>query len=288
MTATQRLPTHPVLALAKPLPPPPIPDGWQIGPPDFVGLGAMRAGTTWWFSILRRHRRIVANQATPEGLRPAGAGTAYFASEQAKAYINKEFHYFDHYAEVAEVDPNDYHRYFPRPPGQLAGEWTPRYLSDFWTPPMLAAAAADTKVLVILRDPVERFVSGINRFSSLGFDADAALFSEQFGRGLYWQQLTNVLNWFGREQLLVLQYEQCIRDFEVQVERTFGFLGLDAADWEPPVDPRLPVGLTTGELPDTVSAATRDALRRAYQADLGQLLRDFPELDGQLWPSAAG
>ena len=28
---------------------PEVPDGWATGPPDFVGVGAQRCGTTWWF-----------------------------------------------------------------------------------------------------------------------------------------------------------------------------------------------------------------------------------------------
>ena len=35
--------------------PPKVPPGWRTGPPDFVGVGVQRAGTTWWFAELRRH-----------------------------------------------------------------------------------------------------------------------------------------------------------------------------------------------------------------------------------------
>ncbi|MBA3795881.1 MAG: hypothetical protein H0X20_01485, partial [Chloroflexi bacterium] len=37
---------------AEPAPPPP---GFVIGPPDFVGVGAQKAGTTWWFRLIEAH-----------------------------------------------------------------------------------------------------------------------------------------------------------------------------------------------------------------------------------------
>ena len=32
---------------------------------------------------------------------------------------------------------------------------------DFWTPPMLRVAAPEARLLVLLRDPLDRFVSGL-------------------------------------------------------------------------------------------------------------------------------
>src|SRR5271167_1629970 len=37
---------------------PPVPPGMRTGPPDFVGIGAAKSGTTWWFSLLVRHPEI--------------------------------------------------------------------------------------------------------------------------------------------------------------------------------------------------------------------------------------
>ncbi|HEX5121107.1 MAG TPA: sulfotransferase domain-containing protein [Pseudonocardiaceae bacterium] len=285
MTAgkTAAFPAHPVLALPFPLLPPPIEDGWKVGPPDFVGIGAMRSGTTWWWSVLKRHSGIAANS----GVTAHGGDGDHDRIRDATAYINKEFHFFDHFGQVETVDPAQYHRYFPRPPGALAGEWTPRYLYDFWTPPMLYSVAPQTKVLVLLRDPVDRFVSGIARFTSMGITADPALYNDQFARGLYWQQLRNVLSYFPPEQVLVLQYEQCGQDFIAQAERTFAFLGLDPAAWDRPADPHAPVGIVTDGA-GVVNAETLAAVRRAYQADTRCLLADFPRLDGALWTSTLG
>jgi len=40
-----------------PLPAPP-PPGMRVGPPDFVGIGVAKSGTTWWFSLLMGHPEI--------------------------------------------------------------------------------------------------------------------------------------------------------------------------------------------------------------------------------------
>src|SRR4051812_42703556 len=96
-------PTHrpaPPGPLAAPEPPP----GWQTGPPDFVGLGAMRAGSTWWYDLITAHPGVVVVPGT-----------------------RKELHFLDEFwhggFDQAQIER--YHRFFPRPEGALVGEWTP-------------------------------------------------------------------------------------------------------------------------------------------------------------------
>jgi Sulfotransferase family len=257
-----------------PSPPPAIEPGWEIGPPDFVGIGSMRSGTTWWWSVLMGHPGI----ASPGQDQPG----------RSSPDANKEFHFFDHYGRVEVIDPAAYYRYFPRPGGLLAGEWTPRYMYDFWTPAMLSQVAPGARLLVMLRDPLARFCSGVARFARWELDsADPVLYHDQFGRGLYWQQLANVLGYFPREQLLVLQYERCLREFTAQAHRTLAFLGLDPGQWRPPADPGAPVGIVTGA-PPVAGPETRAALHHAYRADLEQLVAAFPEVDPSLWPTCTG
>jgi hypothetical protein len=275
-------PVHPIAIVPWPATPPPLRDGHEIAPPDFVGIGAMRSGTTWWWSVLKRHPGIFS------GASPDGASEdiwSFVGQDNAESYVNKEFHFFDHYGRVEPIDPATYHRYFPRPPGLLAGEWTARYMHDFWTPPMLRRVAPGAKVLVLLRDPVERFVSGVALIKSFGFTLDSAVYNDQFSRGLYWQQLANVFSYFPRDQVLVLQYEQCEQDFTEQAHRTFKFLGLNPSLWLPPREPKSPVGAVTSKT-DAIDTATRNALTQAYQADLHQLFRELPALDRRLWPCA--
>src|SRR6185369_4053289 len=124
--------------------PPASPPGWEVAPPDFVGVGAQRSGTTWWWWVLISHPLV----GFKRGLH------------------TKEVHFFDALQDVEELEAEDidrYHRWFPRLPGTAIGEWTPRYMVDARTPHHIATAAPDTRIMILLRDPVDRYVSGYER-----------------------------------------------------------------------------------------------------------------------------
>jgi hypothetical protein len=250
-----------VPGLVNPVPPPDIPPGWVTGPPDVVGVGAMRSGTTWWWLLLSEHERFAKL-----GIR------------------HKEFHFFDHYLHAATIDPAAYHRYFPRPAGLLAGEWTPRYMFDYWTPHMLRRAAPEAKLLVLLRDPIQRFLSALAFTEGRGYPTTHVMLHQQYSRSLYGQQLRNLLSVFPPEQVLVLQYEQCAADPVTQMHRTLEFLDLDPAGWNPRFPLHVRINDSKVAKPD-LDPATRESLRTAFRADILSLFDLFPALDPNLWPT---
>ena len=74
------------------------------------------------------------------------------------AGFDKEARFF---CQPGPFDLAAYHALFARPAGRIAGEWTPDYL---WQPSSIdgvAAAAPHAKILFLVRDPVDRFVSGL-------------------------------------------------------------------------------------------------------------------------------
>lgn len=244
--------------------PPRCPPGWQVGPPDFVGVGAQRAGTSWWFSLILEHPRIDAPPGTP-----------------------KELHFFDQFwwrcFDDAAID--EYRQYFPRGEGQLIGEWTPRYMHDAWVPALLRAAAPDAKILAILRDPVDRYVSGLAFDLHRGAPLHANVASEAFTRGLYARELTLLLKHVDRSQVLVLQYEQCVVDPASELARTFAFLGLDPVSLD---GRRLERRINPSfSAKPTLAPRQVGALVEAYEDDVLALVRLFPEIDLTLWPSFA-
>jgi hypothetical protein len=258
------------------LPPPPTcPEGWRTGPPDFVILGAQKAGTTWWFRLIESHPRVVQ----PAEQRP-------------------ELHVFDRlYDRWPTADEiAAYHRYFPRPAGSLAGEKTPEYLDSPWVMPMLAQAAPQVRILVLVRDPIARYLSG-------RFHADRALsradiepasrsltdrrrvVAEAIDKGRYATQLDWVLAAVPADRVLVLQYERCVRDPRAQLDRTFAFLGLEP---HAPTDAEIaqPRNASRGE-PVTIAPEHHAVLRDVYRPEVRRLKEQVPDLDLSLWPDFA-
>lgn len=244
--------------------------GWETGPPDFVGVGAQRSGTSWWYRLVCDHAGV---QEGP-----------------------KELHFFDGYfaREFSAADVDAYHGLFPRPAGKLVGEWSPRYMHDFWTPALLHRAAPDACLLALLRDPLRRYQSGVshelNRFARgvrrgpRRHHAASMIANDALGRSLYGRQLRRLFEHFPRQQVLVLQYERCVADPSAELRRTYEFLGLGEVDHVPgflaarrgTAHPQIPP-------PEAITGLARERIKR----DLADLESLVPGLDLELWPSAA-
>jgi hypothetical protein len=259
--------------------------------PAFLIIGAQRAGTTTFFDALRRHPDI----APPRSV------------DRAVAW-DKELHFFD---EKFEKGLDWYRSFFPlkalrdvrRALGRdlIAGESTPYYLFHPAVPERVASAIPDMRLVVILRDPVERAYSHYQLMRRMGRERlsfEDALDAEEerlagererllvdpsfrarhhrnhsyVSRGLYAEQLERWLTYFPREQLLVLAAEDLrTRGGKVYAE-ALGFLGVRA---HPPSDLLLR-NVASYEPPDPV---IRERLERVFaepNARLARLVgRDF-------------
>ena len=247
-----------------PLQVPECPEGWTTGPPDYVGICAQRCGTSWWYDSVRRNPGI---QRSPLG---------------------KEVHYFDRYWRGDE--PNDiaaeYASLFPRRPGHIVGEWTPRYMADHWAIRLLRKAAPDARLLVMLRDPVARYRSAVARLERKAEERGQRVLLPQVNdavwRGFYYEQLRHILDLFPRDQVLVLQYERCVCDPVTEMERTCRFLGMDRPEQFPErLMEHKQAGRQTPGLPQDVG----EELARRYRDDSQRLAELCPEIDLSLWPS---
>jgi Sulfotransferase domain len=233
--------------------------GDVCAPPDYIGVGAQRAGSTWWDSLIAQHPDV-----------------------HTRGDRVKEVHYFDHlYDGLPENGSRpQYERFFPRPPGAVAGEWTPRYLYDAWALPLLREAAPKAKILVILRDPVERYSSALTlqRQWARGFSRN--FLQHSFQRGLYASQLERLWSLFPADQVLVLQFEHCLTALEPELARTFEFLGLDPSFV--PEDARKP--RSKSQIPKVVlSDNHREWLQQSYRADVERVFELVPSFDRSLW-----
>jgi hypothetical protein len=198
--------------------------------------------------------------------------------------IDKERHYFSHFAiEPFDLrDADEYQKWFPRTQGNITGEWTPDYAYFSWVPEMLKASAPDAKLLVLLRDPVERFVSGARHLSRMNEGAlpDGDIFQEVFARGLYGSQLRRWLEHFPRSQLHVLIYEDCVETPNKELNGTFEFLELEPWNCKD-----AHTRIVNPSLGDRIQVLpiVKDRIRELYREDVALLSTLLPEVDLTRW-----
>lgn len=246
--------------------PPPCPPGWQTGPPDFIGVGSQKSGTSWWFSLLNAHPEV-------------------------QAQVEKELRALIAFRDPTSADALAYARWFPRPRGKQIGEWTPAYMACPWIGRAIAVCAPEAKLLATVRDPVERYRSGVPQWrkyhsGDLG-DAkreDDRARRQALRRGFYGEQLTRLAESVRRERILVLQYEQCARDPRREFAKTLDFLGL--SPWEP-ADELLERRFAAIAVKEQLSEEQRQRLVEAYIPDVRMLQSFAPDLDLSLWPNFA-
>ena len=118
--------------------------------PSFVVLGAQKAGTSSLFAQLVEHPRVLGG-------------------------VRKEIHYFDRRARSVSwyracFPTEAHHRAVQRRVGAptITGEATPFYLLHPAAPERLAAVIPDARLIVVVRDPVQRAVSGYHHAARFG------------------------------------------------------------------------------------------------------------------------
>jgi hypothetical protein len=179
--------------------------------PNFLVIGAQRAGTTLLHQILDAH---------PEVFVP---------------YRRKEVHYFDwHFSRGTAW----YERFFPDADQAKAfgaiGEATPDYLFEPSVPLRIFQTLPSCRFVVSLRNPVDRAYSwylyslrcfaeqrSIERF----FEES----EETLARGLYSQQLNRYFELFPRDSFLILILEDLVEDPATNLGRLADFLNLSTS-----------------------------------------------------------
>lgn len=205
--------------------------------PDFVIIGAMRAGTSTLYRYLRYH-------------------------PQTKGCPPYEVHFFDR---VPDKGVNWYRAHFPfefQLKGKdgrrvfITGEKTPTYLSDPYVPERVKKIIPEAKFIVLLRNPVDRAYShyqwSVRRgYETLSFEKaleeeerrlqelEERLKTEELWRqpgyrwfsyktrGRYAEQLRTWFRYFPKEQFLILRSEDFYKDTPTIFGRILSFLGLD-------------------------------------------------------------
>jgi len=247
-----------------------MPKGWRTGGPDFVGIGTIKAGTTWWYSKLLEHPQIVNNRLN-----------------------QKELRYFVHfgYRGLKEDDIATYNQAFAAPPGSICGEWSPIYLSHPLCIKYIAEAAPNAKILVILRNPVDRVVSFLNEaaYGSTNYHFTPEqqyvfnsfnIYPRAMKSSLYADDLRQLLRYFDREQILVRQFEKCKNNPHQEIAHTYRFLSVD--DQFQPQNIKRAINKKNYLVPK-LNPEERRCLVDYFAEDVRLTIEMFPEIDLSLW-----
>jgi hypothetical protein len=185
----------------------------QVGRwPDFVGIGAIKAGTTWLHTCLAEHPQV------------------YSPPTKEIQFWNDRFDLgHEWYRELFAKSPRD----------TRCGEFTPGYMHDPATVTRMKVLPETTKFLVSLRNPVDRAFS---HFMMTARDSDVedpshkiSMFAEiardashpAVRNGFYARQLAPYFEAFGKQRIHCVLFEDIPeRPLEV-LRNVFGFVDVD-------------------------------------------------------------
>ncbi len=193
--------------------------------PHFLGIGAQKGGTTTLYQILKPH---------PEVFLPDNKEIHYFT----KSYNHGEDWYTNQFEKAQ--------------PGQLRGEITPYYLFHEEVPKRIHIFKSDIKLIILLRDPVERSLSQYFHSVRLGLEdlpIEEAISAEKkrledsskvikipggrhfshqehsyISRSRYEIQIERYFSLFNRSNILILRSEDLFKADKVCLEKISSFL----------------------------------------------------------------
>ena len=200
-----------------------FPFSWKKRRVDFLICGTQKGGTSALDAYLREHPQLcMANQ--------------------------KEVHFFDDEKHFRGGKPDyaAYHSCFsPGPSQRVMGEATPSYMYWYDAPRRIWHYNPRMKLLVVLRNPVDRAYSHWNMQRKRGIDdlsfwdalhierercREALPYQEKrfsyVDRGFYLEQLRRLWTYFARDQVLVTRHEDLRSKPKEAIDKIYDFLGV--------------------------------------------------------------
>jgi hypothetical protein len=177
-------------------------------PVDIFHIGPQKSGTTWIYRCLTEHPEI----ACPP---------------------SDSIHYFDMFYSKGR----DWYAAFFREAreGQKLFDPTPSYIRSPWAARRIAEENRDAKIIICLRNPVERAFSHFwheRKKKKYNFDFSEVLrnydlFSSLLEPGFYAEHIERYLGHFPREQILCQLFDELREDPEAFLVQLLRFLGVD-------------------------------------------------------------
>lgn len=176
--------------------------------PTFIGLGVQKCASTWLHAIFADHPEAFVS--TPKELN-------FFSSNFERGFQWYEKHF-------AAAGPDR----------AAVGEISPSYFPDGDAPARAHAYCPRFRILVALRDPIDRAYSNFLHDVRLGYyQSDAPSFEDALAnnpmyvdQSLYGRHIRHWLDYFPRESVLFVVQEQVRLDPAAQARRVYDFLGI--------------------------------------------------------------
>ena len=201
--------------------------------PDFLIAGVPKAGTTALHAALVRHPELFLSRVKEpkffltDGPPPTTGGPGDVQTYQEHVWRQA-----------------DYEALFDAAPaGARLGEATPFYLYDLAAHDRIKSLLPGVRLIVLLRDPVDRAHSNWTHLWNAGLEPEAdflaachaepdriaagwAPFWHYTRLGRYGEQLEHLFQVFPRERVLLLRYKQLKDDPAATLDRVCAFLGV--------------------------------------------------------------
>jgi sulfotransferase family protein len=208
--------------------------GSQLTMPNFLLIGAAKAGTSAAYAYLRQHPEVFGSETKEPGFFALEGQVARFAGPGDRKFNRG-----------CVTTLASYQALFSKVAGQRAvGEASTMYLYSPKAPARIRHYLPAIKLLAILRNPVDRAYSGyrylvrdgLERLPSFedALEAEDARVAANWQHlwyhkrlGFYYVQLQRYFDLFPRDQIAVYLYEEFQANPLALVQQMFAFLGAD-------------------------------------------------------------
>jgi hypothetical protein len=179
--------------------------------PSFIGLGAQKCATAWLYNMLKDHPDI-----------------EMVTSENGKKDLSFFNHFYDRGFEW-------YEKHFVNCNTNTFGEFSTSYLYNTDVPERIYHYSAEVKLIVSLRNPVERAFSNHKHEINLGHISGKNLIFENalqnnpmyLYQSLYYTHLSRWMQYFDKAQIFIILVNDLKEKPEKTIHDLYSFLGVD-------------------------------------------------------------
>lgn len=248
----------------------------QSNGPKLVGVGVPKAGTTWWANLIMEHSMI----------------RGHLGMEGSLQARDKELLYFPQFDWKSDLDNalKNYRGAFAH--DAVGFEFSTVYLHDQASLEALSQVNEELKILILLRNPVDRYLSHLNflihnqahengrAIKKTNRKINFTLKPIARSYSLYSDGIAQALRIFGRDRLLIQFYEELKDKPNQKLSEVHRFIGIPeekcSADTQEAIN-RIPYYF---EKPSTQE---RGLLALQWKEDVSRLKELVPELPFDYW-----